>query len=153
MSANASVVPSPVLEGDAPLPFADTNVLTPTWPAVGPTFTPAKMYHTWKNTFIHTPSKWHTPSPSNVRTVSTSSTDSLAPKEATTVSLRGPGNTPYLTIISFNPLPLSRTTSPCLPLPTSLSPPHHPSETSSMAVLTPTSHIPRRAARIGLATE
>ena len=105
MSTNASAVPSPILEGDAPLPFAHTNIPTPTQPPSGPTYTPAEMYHTWKNVFIHTPSKWRMPSPSNVSLIATSSTDSLAPKEATTVSLRGLGNTPYPTIISLDSAP------------------------------------------------
>ena len=105
MSTNASTVQSPILEGDAPLPFANDNVPTPTQPTSGPTFTPAKMYHAWKDFYIHTPSKWCTPSPSSVSTVSTSLTDSLAPKEASIVSTGGPGNTPYPTLISLDPAP------------------------------------------------
>ena len=105
MSTNASTVQSPILEGDAPLPFANTNVPTPTQPTSGPTFTPAEMYHAWKNLYIHTPSKWRTPSPAGDSSVSTSSTDSLAPKEASIVSMRGPGNTPYLTLITLDPTP------------------------------------------------
>ena len=105
MSTDASTVQSPILEGDALFPFADTTVPTPTQPVSGPTFTPAEMYHTWKNLYIHTPSKWCTPSPSNVSLISTSSTDSLAPKETSAVSTGGPGNTPYPTIISLDPTP------------------------------------------------
>ena len=103
MSTNASTVQSPILEGDALLPFANTNVPTPTQPTSGPTFTPAEMYHAWKNLYIHTPSKWRTLSPSNISSVSTSSTNSLAPKETPVVSTGGPGNTPYLTLISLDP--------------------------------------------------
>ena len=42
MSTNASTVQSPVLEGDAPLPFAGTTVPTPTQPSSGPTFYPSR---------------------------------------------------------------------------------------------------------------
>ena len=105
MSTNASTVQSPILEGDAPLPFANANVPTLTQPTSGPTFTPAKMYHAWKNLYIHTPSKWRTPTSSSVSSVSTGSTDSLAPKEAPVVSTGGPGNTPYPTHISLDPAP------------------------------------------------
>ena len=80
MSTNASTVQSPVLEGDALLPFANTNVPTPTQPASGLTFTLTETYHTWKNLYIHTPTKWCTPSPSSVSAVSTSLTNSLTPK-------------------------------------------------------------------------
>ena len=106
MSTNASTIPSPILDGDAPLPFANTNI--PTQPTAGPMFTHAKMYHAWKNIYIHTPSKWHMPSPSSVSTVSMCSTNSLPPQEATTVSLRGPGNTPYPTIVSLGPTPIEQ---------------------------------------------
>ena len=105
MSTNASTVQSPILEGDAPLPFAGTTVPTPTQPASGPAFTPTEMYHAWKNLYIHTPSKWCMLSPSSASLISTGSTDSLAPKEASVVSTGGPGNTPYLTIIALDPAP------------------------------------------------
>ena len=105
MSTNASTVPSPILEGDALLPFAHTNIPTPTQPPSGPMYTPAEMYHAWKNLYIHTPSKWHTLSPSNDSLISTSLTNSLSPKEAPVVSTGGPGNTPYPTLISLDPAP------------------------------------------------